>query len=272
MKELSQSVYLLQKANESLAMTDKSFLLNVPKMPKIKDICISKEYEVMIGVIFTDAAALGGVTTQLDKVTATDLKRLVETKYRTLSIFEIHKAFENERYNVYDTITKHYNYFNSTYVSQVLDKYILWKREKMTDYKISLAPVEKVELLPPPDERCMMIDAVNNAYAEYLETDNYTGICVHLFEFLVKENIIITNSDDEAHKEYFAKKYYIAKKQLEIEASGSNADRGKMRKAREVLKHINDTNQMDRLNATVMRLVILDMFKKRKKEKVIKFL
>ena len=66
-----------------------------------------------------------------------DITNLIFGVYSDLTIEEIYKAFELERFGLYEEKTKHFQLFNSEYVSEILKKYKKWKHDMKMQHNIT---------------------------------------------------------------------------------------------------------------------------------------
>ena len=82
-----------------------------------------------LSVLITQIYNLSGIKGELNQIQAQDVLKMILTQFKELSLNEIYKAFELERYGSYTKQTDHFQLFNAQYVSSILKKYKNWKRE-----------------------------------------------------------------------------------------------------------------------------------------------
>lgn len=91
----------------------------------------------VLSVLWTRISILGGFKNEMAFEITQDITNLIFGVYHDLTIEEIYKAFELERFGLYDEKTKHFQLFNSEYVSEILKKYKKWKHDMKIQHNIS---------------------------------------------------------------------------------------------------------------------------------------
>ena len=76
-----------------------------------------------LSLLITQIYNLSGIKGELNQIQAQDVLKMILTQFKELSLNEIYKAFELERYGSYAKETDHYQLFNAQYVSSILKKY-----------------------------------------------------------------------------------------------------------------------------------------------------
>ena len=102
---------------------------------------ISDSYEVTKNIthFITATSNRLGIKEALNNLDKADITEMLLTKYKSLSFDEIYYAFKMERYGDLGERIQHFQLFNAEYVSQVLDKYVAWKRKIKMEHNISEA-------------------------------------------------------------------------------------------------------------------------------------
>lgn len=123
------------------------------EMVKIKEISKEPRFNDLLGAMFTKISVLAGIKGEIDQFTKQDISKMILSTFKELSLEELHKAFELERYGVYDDKTDHFQLFDANYISQILKKYKKWKAKERLELNISqpvleikISEVEKSEL------------------------------------------------------------------------------------------------------------------------------
>lgn len=107
-----------------------AYLNHVHHSLKIKDRIEEVGFKNLLGICLIKISALAGIKSQIDDFTKQDLLKMILSRFKTLSVDEIYKAFEMERYLTYGQKTDHFQLFDANYVSCVLQKYENWKIEE----------------------------------------------------------------------------------------------------------------------------------------------
>lgn len=128
------------------SLGDKEFL-QYPKLA-IKD--LPKDVRsIQLTLLMTKLSNLAGIKGEVDNVNAQDISQMINKRFKSLSVADIDKAFQKERYSEYDVKTDHFQLFNADYVGAILKKYVNWKKKRRVYLKIQ--PIQEVKKeLPPP--------------------------------------------------------------------------------------------------------------------------
>lgn len=118
-----------------------SVLKNLNKFTKIKE--FDKVGHIVIPIC-NKHAVLTGVDKEIDEFTKEEIAKYTALHLKNLTFEEIEIAFQNERFGLYDKKSIHYNFFSIDYFVEVITKYKIWKRDKMTLHNI---PINQI-LLP----------------------------------------------------------------------------------------------------------------------------
>jgi hypothetical protein len=118
------------------------FLKESYNLTKIKEISNEPEFGSLLGAIMVKISVLAGIKSEIDQFVKQDIFKMILSTFKDLSFEEISKAFEMERYGLYNNKTEHYQLFDSNYISQVLKKYRKWKEGEMLHLNISPPRIE----------------------------------------------------------------------------------------------------------------------------------
>lgn len=171
----------------------------------------------LLGITLSKIAALGGINTGMDSLIKSDIANMLFTSFNELSIDEIYFAFQKERYGEYEERTKHFNLFNTEYVSEVLKKYIVWKRSKRIEHNITK---ESVPLLPEMSEVQKKKIAYDSLCATYdrIKNDGFDEMAWLIYDRIKNK---ITLSAEERKNIY---KQEEVKYINELKTSGDKSD------------------------------------------------
>lgn len=133
------------------------FLKSTYEIKKIRDRKYEPTFKQLLGVMLVKINSLAGIKTEIDDFTKQDIVKMILSAYSDLSIEEIYKAFELERYSVYESKTEHFQLFDANYISEILKKYKNWK---IQEKKILCIDAPKTEIMPD----------LNKIREEYLKT------------------------------------------------------------------------------------------------------
>nr|WP_315173616.1 hypothetical protein [uncultured Flavobacterium sp.] len=83
-------------------------------------------------------AVLSGVDKEIDAFTKEEIAKYTALHLKNLTFEEIEVAFQNERFNLYDKKSIHYNFFSIDYFVEIITKYKVWKQSQMTIHNIPM--------------------------------------------------------------------------------------------------------------------------------------
>ena len=210
------------KATES---TSVAFVKECYEFKKIRDRQHEPNFNNVVGLMVTKISALAGITNEIDMATKSDLLRFIKTRCGDITLEEIYKAFELERYNEYPEKSKHFQLFGTEYFSEVIKKYRVWKtqlkiqknitREDNTPLLPSISDSQKEEIL---------IKGIVRVFSEYKQTKILPEPNTHIFDELLSRGLILGANTPKLEK-YYADKMEEAKSELkkELEADKSTA-------------------------------------------------
>ena len=105
--------------------TDKAFALAVLDFKAIRDYDEDDVLSVL-GVLFTQMAVTEGTKDIITDYDKQDIAEMILTRFKSLSVEEIGKAFKLNRYAPKEAKIDSYGLFNATFVAQVLHNYKKW--------------------------------------------------------------------------------------------------------------------------------------------------
>jgi len=114
-----------------------TFLKKTYDFQTIKERKTETNILTVLSVLWTRISILGGFKNEMAFEITQDITNLIFGVYSDLTIEEIYKAFELERFGLYEEKTKHFQLFNSEYVSEILKKYKKWKHEMKMQHNIT---------------------------------------------------------------------------------------------------------------------------------------
>lgn len=121
----------------SAASNNITFLKKNYDFQTIKERKTETNILTVLSVLWTRISILGGFKNEMAFEITQDITNLIFGVYSDLTIEEIYKAFELERFGLYEEKTKHFQLFNSEYVSEILKKYKKWKYDMKMQHNIS---------------------------------------------------------------------------------------------------------------------------------------
>ena len=164
------------------------------------------QVRMSIGAIIVQHAGLIGIKGQIDFAQKEDIVNLILTRFFTLSIEEIYKAFQMERYGEFDTRTEHYQLINAPYICEILEKYKEWLRNtRQTHHLSNSLPSPKEEELSKEEKEAKFIANIQHFYNDFKQNGRMPLFCGYLYDGLKRRGMIADFTDEE--KELLTKRY-----------------------------------------------------------------
>lgn len=203
-----------------------SFLKKNYEFKKIRDRRTEPNITTFLGITWLKICMLCGIKQNQSSEVWQDITNLIFSYYSDLTVEEIFKAFELERFGEYPERTEHYQFFNSEYVSAVLKKYKVWKNNTKIQHNITKP--ENVALLPSisdSQKEEILIKGIVRVFSEYKQTKTLPEPNTHIFDELLNRGLILGANTPKLEK-YYADKMEEAKQELkkELEADKSTAN------------------------------------------------
>lgn len=234
-------------------------------VPKIKDRQNEDGFTNLIGIVLIKVCALAGIKEKIDDFTKQDILKLVLTKFHTLTVEEIYKAFELERFGSYDTKTEHYQLFNAVYVSDILKKYCEWKTNQKIELNYQNPKIEEKPVISEEEKRNIVKNGVERVFNEFSKENKLEDNVEYIFDFLVSEKLIKSDLKEEPNlAKYFMAKIEIAKNEL-ISEEREKINILEPSKSAETFKKIREGSS-PAINIRAKKLVLIDFFNKQIKE------
>lgn len=230
-------------------------------IPKIKERQKEKGFTNLIGIVLVKSCALAGIKEKIDNFTKQDILKLVLTKFSTLTIEEIYKAFELERFGSYETKTEHYQLFNAVYVSDILKKYCEWKTNQKIELNYQNPKIEEKKVISENEKREIVKNGVERVFSEFKNENKIEDNLEYIFDFLVYEKLIKSDLKEEPNlAKYFMTKIEIAKNEL-IAEEREKINILEPSKSAETFKKIRE-GISPAINIRAKKLVLIDFFNK----------
>lgn len=263
-----------RQASEKLQLIEKkcnnspvAFIRENYSNSRIRKTKSEPHFKMTLAIMLTKISALAGITGEVDDFNASDINKFILTSCNDLSLEEIHKAFELERFGSYDEKTKHFNLFNADYVSTVIKKYRKWKLEVKTQFNIS-----KTTALPEMTEsqkREIINQGIIRVFSEYQETKKLPEPNAYIFDELY-ERKIIKGSDTPKLHEYYQVKIKQAEKELKDEFELSKKTSPGKTERRQIQEEIDKIllGDSEKIFVRTKRIILAEYFDKLIRENI----
>ena len=165
------------------ALTPLAIAKTVHQYPRIKDLN-QEEVAPTFGLLFTRIAALVGVKGQIDPLQKQEIWNVVFSRFSGLSFQDIYKAFQMDRNEEFDTVTDHFQFFDMSYVSTVLNKYIEWKRKTQIEHNIIISEKATEKMITEEEKEFRTRRWLISGFQEYKDTGALPVLAVPLYDAL----------------------------------------------------------------------------------------
>lgn len=176
---------------EKNTLPELAFIKDIPNQIKIRDIS-GYELTKQFGMLWLPIIVAMGIKGEIDSFTKNDIKEMILMRFKNLSLNEIAYAFRLERYGLLGDKINHFQLFDSSYVSSILEKYVNWKKEIRIEHKIS-PELPAHEEISKDEAKKLVNQAIKTAWEYAQKTfglkDGYVFIYEELMDsgFLNKE-------------------------------------------------------------------------------------
>ena len=185
------SLVIYKQERQSLNTVD--FLNDISNQVKIRDISEDDFKHHLIKSIVT-INALSGIKDPMDDITKQDIKEMILMRFKGLSFDEICYAFKKERYGDLGVRTEHYQLFDAKYVSEVLDKFVKWKKDKIVQHNLHNKKPDEVSI-SDQEKDFIMSEAIDRVKKEVNQNGFISGVSFHIYDYLDKQGKLPTDSD-----------------------------------------------------------------------------
>ena len=260
LEKTSQAGMVLIDIKKQTESTAPVFIKNTYKFVKIRDRQTEFNFKTLIGVMFVEISILAGVKDIADE-NKRDIMKMILTTCSDLTIEEIYKAFELERYGEYGQKTEHFQLFNADYIAKIIAKYREWKLQIKTQHNISLTLLKEKneEKVSAEEQKLIMGNAIKRLYYEFLESGEVSIPCSYIFDDMYYRGMFI-GMDLPTYKR-------IAEREVRYEiTSKKTASKFEFNAVKEILKNIETNDRNEKVLAYAKRLVIHDYFTRIKNE------
>jgi hypothetical protein len=184
-------------------LTPIAVLKNLATYAKIKE--FDKVGHLVIPIC-NKHAVLSGIDKEIDPFTKEEIAKYTALHLKNLTFEEIELSFQNERFNLYDKKTIHYNFFSVDYFVEILTKYKIWKQNQMNIHNIpmntNLLP-ENSNYTTEQNKKKIRLEFITHIFNELKESKkNYIHDAFTLYEDFVECELI--NIDSQKKKDLYA--------------------------------------------------------------------
>lgn len=184
------------------SMTTVGFLKSVRHQKRIDLAKTVKGYEETLGQVLSAIIYHTKIKTALNDIDKADIRNMLETSFKHLSLDELRKAFELERYGQLGEKTQHYQLFDPSYISTVLKKYQDWKAKEIKSNYITVRNERDVPT--EAEKQVIMREACLRAFKEFKAENHISGVFTHIYDHLHSLNLFPKH--DKEFREMIMKK------------------------------------------------------------------
>jgi predicted transcriptional regulator len=232
----------MEDTNNSIAIV--STQSPIATLKAINSFLKIKEFETVGSILIpicNKHAVLSGIDKQIDMFTKEEIAKYTAQHLKNLTFEEIELAFQNERFSLYPTKSKHYNFFSIEYYVEIMGKYKVWKAEEITRHNITF---QSHNILPEKSQQTIQSERlevrkqfVTNIYNELkanpqleLVSDAYT-----LYDELIEKSLINPSNQE---KNFIYKKIQASEKSESAKQLSKTFDPTKKNKLANFIQNI----------------------------------
>lgn len=249
----------LNQVRENANLTEVSFIKKNYEFKKIRERQNDPLFKMLIGNAFAEISVFAGLKSAITHENKHDILKMILSLYNDLTLEEIYKAFELERYGAYDEKTEHFQLFNADYISKVLKKYKVWRQNLKIHHNISgpTLSIEQSSNVSSEEQKKIMDSAIIRLYNEFLDNGEISIPCSFVFDELWEREVItLRNYDLPMYRK-------IAEREVKSEVKSKKAtDKSEYNSVKETLSQIESNKLNEKVLAHAKRLVLFDFFKK----------
>ncbi|WP_412464243.1 hypothetical protein [Flavobacterium mekongense] len=262
-----RAVAALVEVEKNTSGTNVVFLKNNFSFKKIRHRVTEIDFKVMLAIALTRICALSGIKEKVSQSDSEDIVKMILYTHNDLTLEEIYKAFELERYSIYEEKTQHFQLFNAEYVSTILKKYKSWKLLTRKEHNINPEKEEVSTELSPEGISKIMDKAITEKYLEYLNSGTISEPITHIFDELVERGTIKLAT----RKESKLGKYYdemLEKAKNELLSEFENAEGKDFTESKSISSIVQEikSGKSPKITLLVKKYVLLEYFKKLKEK------
>lgn len=256
-----------QRASEALAIIEKqsegspvAFLKANYDNLKIRERKSDIDFRMMLGLALTKICALSGIKSQVSQFDGEDINKMILNAYNDLTLEEIYKAFELERYRVYEEKTGHFDLFNADYVGAVLKKYKNWKQSTKQHHNIS--PPQSIPEMTESQKIEIVNKGIIRVFDEFKSTGEMPEPNNYIFDELHERGLIKGGETPELQA-YYQKRFVQAGEEVKAELSVEGKTFSKLERraiSDEIQKVVSGTS--DKVIARTKKIILSEYFKK----------
>ena len=169
---------------------------------KIRERSTEPDIKILIATMLTKILTLTGIKNEIDSLIGQDIVKMIFSAYGDLTVEEIYKAFELERYGSFEDKTEHFQLFNADYIAKILKKYKNWKQNIKMHHDITSNSTLKLEEITASQKETIIKNGVNRLYEQYKLSKIIEDPSEYIFDFLVEKGKIKNNNNPKVIEYY----------------------------------------------------------------------
>lgn len=176
---------------ERQSLGEVAFVKNIVDQVKIRDISDSYTISKEVSHWITHTTNMLGIKDAVPTHNKTEIVELILSVFKNLSFDEMYFAFKMERFGRLGDKTDHFQFFNSSYVSDVLKKYVEWKREVRRKHNLDMAKenVSQPEL-SQKEKDSIVANGVLRIFGEFLALGDISTGDSYIYEVLYDDGLL----------------------------------------------------------------------------------
>lgn len=233
------------------------------ELKKARDRKYEPNINITLSVMWTKICMLCGLKENPGAEVWQDITNLIFNYHSDLTLEEIWKAFELERFGEYTEKTQHFQFFNSEYVTTILKKYKAWKAMIKTQHNFTLNTNLQLPEMSDTEKKSIINEGLIRKFNEFKETGKIEPPFVHLFDELLERGLLPKVIPEKPEIFYYYQKRLKQaeeeiKSELNIEKYKGDIDKNKFNE--ELIKIAEKSSELAQIRAK--RIVLAEFFTK----------
>lgn len=214
-RQESRAINHIALIEEKCNVGSVQFLRSNFENKKIRERSTEPDVKILIATMLTKILTLSGIKNEIDSLIGQDIVKMIFSTYGDLTVEEIYKAFELERYGSFEDKTEHFQLFNADYIAKILKKYKNWKQNLKMHHDITSNSTLKLEEITASQKETIIKNGVNRLYEQYKSSKIIEDPSEYIFDFLVEKGKIKNNNNPKVIEYY---QIHIQKATVELKS------------------------------------------------------
>lgn len=201
-------------------------------------------------LVIVKISNLTGIKNAISDINKQDIIKLIDTRFKNLSLEEINYAFELERFGKLEPRTQHFQLFNAEYVSEVLGKYKKWITKIRFENNLKLSKEKEQNKITQEEKELIIWQGVIDCFEHFNSTQEIEDGRVWVYEHLDELGLLNYTPKEKINKMKLAKEDLLKTANLQVSYL----------KRTDLIKKINNQNDSELIKNHAKKMLLKDYF------------